>query len=291
MADLDPDAAAFLERFAAAGAPPLWTLTPEQARASHVAASPALTGPGEPVEEVYDDVLGGVPVRVYRPAGARGATVYVHGGGWVVGTLDTYDPLCRELANRSGSTVVSVDYTLAPEARHPTQVGQVVAVLREAAVLAAGAGLAVAGDSAGGHLAALAAAQAPALAALVLVYPVVRPELDTASARDNATGRYLETEGMRWYWSHYLPAGPTDVPVDLRQAPLGGLPPVLLLTAGFDPLRDEGLELGDALEAAGVPVERLSYDGQVHGFWRFGAVMPAAHEALERIGGFLRRHL
>ena len=291
MAELDADAAAFLERLRAAAAPVLQDGTPEQARAAHVASAAVLSGPGEDVAEVVDGVVGdgvgdGVPVRTYRPEGAHGTTVYVHGGGWVVGTLDTYDPLCRALANSSGTTVVSVGYTLAPQARHPVQVEQVLTVLRSLP-----APLAVAGDSAGGHLAALAAGlavreQVP-LAALALLYPVVRPQLDTPSARDNATGYNLETDGMRWYWQHYLPTGSTDIPVDSSAQDLAGLPSTLVLTAGFDPLRDEALALAERLETSGVPVHRLAYDGQVHGFLRMLAVIREGREALAAVGAFL----
>ena len=291
---LDPDAAAFLERLRAA--PPLWTLTPQQARDAHVAGSPAVSRPGADVETVHDGVVAGVPVRTYRPAGAEGVTVYLHGGGWVVGTLDTYDGVCRDLAAASGTTVISVGYDLAPEVRHPGQAAQCVAVVQEAARRHGGRAVALAGDSAGAHLAVLAAVRAGVpLTALALVYPVVSPALDTPSARENATGYALETEGMRWYWSQYLPDGssgeqPDDVPVDLLQLDLAGLPPALLLTAGFDPLRDEGLALADALEAAGVDVERVAFDGQVHGFFRTDAVIGESAAARSVVGEFLRRH-
>ena len=285
---LDPDAAAYLERLRAA--PPLWTLTPQQARDAHVAGSPTVSRPGAEVESVHDDVVAGVPVRTYRPAGAEGVTVYLHGGGWVVGTLDSYDGVCRDLAAASGTAVVSVGYDRAPELRHPGQVEQCTAVLRETARQRGGA-VALAGDSAGAHLAVLTAvrAQVP-LAALALVYPVVSPALDTPSARENATGYALETEGMRWYWSQYLPDADTDVPVDLLQCDLAGLPPTQVLTAGFDPLRDEGLALADAFEAAGVAVERVAFDGQVHGFFRTDAAIPTSARARADVGAFVRRH-
>lgn len=293
MADLDPDAAALLERLRASGAPPLQEGTPEQARAGHESSAAALSGPGEPVEDVHDLTVDGVPVRVFVPRDARGTTVYAHGGGWVVGTLDTYDPLCRALANRSGSTVVSVGYDLAPESRHPVQVRQVLAVLRWAS--ARGGRVAAAGDSAGAHLVALATGLALreglAVAALALVYPVVAPALDTPSARELATGRYLETAAMRWYWQHYLPEGDSEVPVDASAQDLTGFPPTLVLTAGFDPLRDEGLGMADALEAAGVEVERLSFDEQIHGFVRMTALIGAAAEAHRALGAFLVRSL
>ena len=285
-AALDPDAEAFLARIAAG--PPLQDSTPEQARAAHVASAPALSGRGPELEAVDDDVVAGVPVRRFTPAGAQGTTVYAHGGGWVVGTLDSYDTLCRELAVASSSTVVSVDYDLAPERRHPHQVEQVLAVVRD--VARAGNPVAVAGDSAGAYLVALAAQRAQGeaigLAAQALVYPVVSPALDTPSAEQNARGLYLETEGMRWYWRHFLGDG-RAAPLEARP----GLPPAYVLTAGYDPLRDEGRAHADALEAAGVAVVRAQHDGQIHGFVRMTAVMGAARPALHDIGAFLRDHL
>ena len=287
---LDPDAATYLQGVRAAGAPPVTALTPEQARAAAEATAAELAGEGEPVDRVRDLEVGGVPVREYVPEGAHGTTVYVHGDGWVVGSLDTHDGVCRALARRSGSRVLSVGYALAPDARHPVQVGQVAAVLR-----GAGPGpLAGAGDSAGAHLVVLAAVTAGVpLAGLALVYPVVEPGLDRASARDNAEGYGFTTAAMRWYWAHYLPADGAagGVPVSLLDADLAALPPTLVLTAGYDPLRDEGLALADALEAAGVPVQRTAYDGQVHGFFRMAALVRQAGQAYDEVGAFLRDRL
>lgn len=284
---LDPDAAAYLEALRAAPAPPLGSLSPEQLRAANTAGAPAVAGTGRDVERVEDATVADVPVRRYVPAGARGTTVYLHGGGWVVGTLDTYDVVGRALAAESGTTVVCVGYDLAPERRHPAQAEQCAAVVRE---VAASAGpVALAGDSAGAHLAVLTAVLAGVpLSALALVYPVVSPALDTPSAVQNATGYALETEGMRWYWQQYLPEAAADLPVDLLRLDLAGLPPTLVLTAGYDPLRDEGRALADALEAAGVPVERAAFDGQVHGFFRMPAVIGQAAQAHALVGAFLR---
>lgn len=301
-AGLDPDAAAHLGRL---GPPRAGRLSPGGVRADHDAHAPLLSGPGEPVVDVQDHWLGGVPVRALIPPDAYGTTVYVHGGGWVAGSLDTYEPLCRSLALRSGSTVLSVGYDLAPELRHPGQVRQVLAVL--GALLAApdtaqaGDGpVALAGDSAGAHLATLAATRTTLpLAGLALVYPVVAPALDTGSARDNASGYGLTTEDMHWFWQQYLPAdlpadlsqpggSQPDLPVDLVLADLAALPPTLVLTAGRDPLRDEGRALADAVERAGVRVQRVSYEGQIHGFFRMTAVIGQAREAHREVAGFLR---
>ena len=286
MADLDPDAAAV--RDATKEAPRIEEGTPQEARDNHVASAARLAGPGPELASVADHTVDGVPVRRYAPADPAGTTVYIHGGGWVVGTLDTYDTVCREIAAASGSTVLSVGYDLAPDARHPRQAEQVMAVLR--ATVPGGGAVAVAGDSAGGYLAALAAQlcqdEGLPLVAQGLIYPCIDPALDTRSAEENATGRYLETPGMRWYWSHYLGDGAATA---LVARP--GLPPAYLITAGFDPLRDEGRAYGDALEAAGVPVTRAEYDGQIHGFVRFTAVIAAARPALRDLGEFLRGHL
>ena len=286
---LDADAASYLERLRALGPTPgLEEGTPEAARASHEATAPALSGPGEGLEQVTDGELGGVPVRVFRPAGARGTTVYVHGGGWVAGSLDTYDPLCRSLALRSSSTVISVGYDLAPQARHPVQVGQVEAVLASV-----DGPVAIAGDSAGAYLSVLAASRTPQrLAAIALVYPVVAPALDTPSADAKATGYGLTTAAMHWYWQHYLGRGNgAGGPVSLLEADLAALPPALVLTAGHDPLRDEGLALADALERVGRTVRRVSYDGQVHGFFRMTAVIAQARQAQGEVAVFLRHFL
>ncbi|GAA2879074.1 alpha/beta hydrolase [Nonomuraea rubra] len=290
---LDPDAAALLRRIAAAGAPPPHAGTPEQARQAHCRSAPALAGPGEPVAEVDDTTVSGVPVRLYRPAGARGVTLYLHGGGWVLGTLDTYDTLCRALANRSGTTVISVAYTLAPGARHPTQLRQARSCLAWAVrEQAGGEPVAVAGDSSGAHLATLLAQSEPeSVRAQALIYPVIDPLLNRESALTYAKGYYLETETLRWFWDQYLPADPSAAgePVSPLDGPLERTPPTLLLTAGFDPLRSEAEEYAARLESLGVPVERAHFPGQIHGFARFTGVIGQAADALRTVGDFLRR--
>lgn len=295
LSRLDTSAAALLAAATAGGASPVQTGTPEQARAAHEAGSPWMSGPGEDVESVAEFDVGGVPVRAYRPSNAgRGVVLYAHGGGWVVGTLDTYDTLCRALANRCGATVVSVGYTLAPECRHPGQVHEVSAVLRHLG--AGGVPVAIAGDSAGGHLAAVVAAAAGKevdLRALTMIYPVIAPFTDSPSRRELATGYMLTTEDMEWYSGHYVPVAdaPSDLPLDVRDLDLGSLPPTFVLVAGHDPLRDEGLSFADAVQDAGVPVERVVFPGQLHGFVRATAQIPEAFDALDRVGAFLRERL
>ncbi|PWR21657.1 alpha/beta hydrolase fold domain-containing protein [Zavarzinia compransoris] len=285
---LDGDAAAYLAVLRRQAQPPLHTLTPALARQRHEATASAVPGIPRPVERVEDAVLAGIPVRWYRPAGARGLVVFIHGGGWVTGTLDSYDRLCRDLAAGAGCSLVSLGYGLAPELRLPAQVDQVVAACR--ALAAAGEGAPVlAGDSAGGYLALAAALRlgggGMAFRGLALLYPVVDAALDTPSAQSRATGFRLETETMRWYWRHFL----GDAPAPARPAPaaLAGLPPCLVLTAGFDPLCDEGLALAADLKAAGVPVVDRHYPGQIHGFLRLGHVMAATAPALDAVCAFL----
>lgn len=296
--ELDPEVAEFLQQLRDAGAPEPHEGTVQQARDAHVASAAKLAGPGEPVAEARDQRVTDVPVRVYRPEDARGVVVYAHGGGWAVGTLDTYDTLCRALANRAGATVLSVEYTLAPDAQHPVQLEQVAGVLdwvRSEAGPAPAEPVAIAGDSAGGFLAAWAAFEEARagrpLAAQVVIYPALDPALTTESAQSFARGHYLETETMHWYWDLYAPHG-----VDLlADADLGAhassLAPTLVLTAGFDPLRDDGRRYVDALQQAGVDAELLEFSGQIHGFVRFTAVLPQALQALDQVGSWLRQRL
>ncbi|MBA3744055.1 alpha/beta hydrolase [Sporichthya sp.] len=295
MTALDASAAALLEAVNAAGRPPVELGTPDDAREAHAAGSTFLSGPGEPVVDVIDGQIDEVDVRVYRPEGAApAAIIYAHGGGWVTGTLDTYDSLHRALANRAGVSVVAVGYGLAPDIAHPHAAGQVMKVIQ--ASMTEGSPLALAGDSAGAHLVTLTASVAGRVGipikALGLIYPVVSPALDTPSWDELGTGYGLTRESMRWYWDQYRnPAATTALPVDLLDLDLSTLPPTLLLTAGFDPLRDEGLALGAAIEKAGVPVERLSWDGQMHGFVRSMAQIPESFDAISQVGAFLRARL
>lgn len=232
-------------------------------------------------------------VRRYRPAGAGeggSAILWLHGGGWVVGTLDTYDAWCRALAAGTGAQVFALDYRLAPECRHPGPVVDAVRAARwlRAEAVAFGvdpARLAVAGDSAGGHLAITAARWLarlgdPLPAALGLIYPVADAALEGDSVRRFGRGHYLTRDMMAWYWGQYVdgtldPADPDLSPV--RAADLAGLPPTWLLTAGCDLLRDEGRLLADRLRRAGVRVEQEEAEGMLHGFIRFRRHVGAAH--------------
>jgi acetyl esterase len=306
---LQPEIAALLERQAASGRPPLHRQSVEQARAFHVEDAAALNGPAVPVAAVADRLVPGpageLPVRVYTPEGAAPLpiVVYFHGGGWVVGTLDTYDPLCRALAAAVPAVVVSVDYRLAPEHRWPAAAEDAYAATLWASRNAAELGgvqhrLAVAGDSAGGNLAAVVALGArdrggPAIAFQLLVYPALDAAGDTGSWREFADGFYLTADGMRWYWDHYLGGADGRAPdaSPLRAAFFGGLPPALVIGAEHDVLRDEGEAYAARLAEAGVAATASRYPGMVHGFFRWRAVTASADAALGEAAAALRAAL
>ncbi|MGH8869517.1 MAG: alpha/beta hydrolase [Actinomycetes bacterium] len=299
---LDPQAEAFL----AAAVSPAGAPSVDAARAAHHDTAAALGGEPEPVDEVrvidVGDGAGELRARLVRPRFADAdrplpLVVFFHGGGWVVGTPETYAPLQHALANAAGALVLSVDYRLAPEHRHPAAVADALAATHWALAHADELGadvsrVGVCGDSAGGHLAAIVARKLPdRLAFQLLVYPVTDAVGGHPSLRENAEGYYLTAEGMRWYWQQYLPDGtdPRDPDVSPLRATLGGpLPPAFVLTAGFDPLRDEGDLYADQLEASGTRVVRYPVPGQVHGFVRWLAVMDAAREAVRVAAAFLR---
>jgi acetyl esterase len=304
-----PEIQAQLDQMAASGRPPLQQRSVAQARAFHVQDAPALNGPAGPVASVQDRMVPGpageLPVRIYAPEGEPPfpIVVWFHGGGWVVGTLDSYDPLCRALAAAVPAVVVSVDYRLAPEHRWPAAVEDAYAATMWASRHAAELGgaqhrLAVAGDSAGGNLAAVVALGArdrggPAIAFQLLVCPALDVAGDTGSWREFAEGLDLTAAGMRWYWDHYLGeadgAAPDASPA--RAAFLGGLPPALVIVASHDILRDEGEAYAARLADAGVAAAATRIPGVVHGFFRWRAVTPAADQALQQAAGALRTAL
>ncbi len=253
------------------------------------------------VEDLELDGPGGpLPVRVYTPEGegARPVVVWLHGGGWVLGDLDTVDPVCRRVANAVGAVVVSVDYRLAPEHPHPAALDDTTAALRWAAGRWPDAPLVVAGDSAGGGLAAGAALRArdeggPRLAAQLLVYPALDPSLGLASARENGEGLFLTAGDMREFWQAYAPGELARDPlVALLTAPdLADLPPAVVSTAEYDPLRDEGDAFAAQLAEAGVPVAHLTGPGLVHGYFALTEIADAARtrrqEVLASLAGLL----
>jgi acetyl esterase len=230
--------------------------------------------------------------------------VYFHGGGWVIGSLDTHENLCKALANRSGARVVSVDYRLAPEHPWPAAPEDCYAVVRHVAECGSqfgidGARLAVGGDSAGGNLAAVVALMArdrkgPVLRHQVLLYPVVDHDFDRPSYRENADGYLLTRDAMRWFWQQYVadPARRSEGYASPQRAEkLEGLPSATVITAEFDPLRDEGEAYAERLRAAGVAVAATRYDGQIHGFASLLDLLDAGKRAVDQIGATLRIEL
>ncbi|MRH89136.1 alpha/beta hydrolase fold domain-containing protein [Nocardia sp. SYP-A9097] len=253
-----------------------------------------------PVAAVEDWLVPGpngapeVPVRIYRPLDAEqtpGVVVFYHGGGFVLCNLDSHDKFCRVMANEAGVLVISVDYRRAPEARFPAAADDAYAVLRWVADNAEALGgdparIAVAGDSAGGNLATVAALQArdnggADLAFQLLLYPMLDPACDTASYTENAEGYFTTAPQLRWYWQQYLnSATEADDPfANPLRADLTGLPPAYIATAEFDPLRDEGETYGRQLREAGVPTEIRRWDGTIHGFMSMAWHLPQTQRA------------
>ena len=284
--------------------PPPHEVPIEVARAGHDAETARLSGPGEAVAEVRDVLVpaggGDVRIRCYRPEGETPLPVvaYLHGGGWAVGTLDSYDTLARALANASGAIVANVDYRLAPEHPFPAALDDALAAVRFLAARAGELGgdpdrMAIAGDSAGGNLAAVVARRLRdelPLRLQALVYPVCDAGLDTPSYRDYADGYGLTAASMRRYWDLYLDGAEGGHPdaSPLRSDDLQRVAPALVLTAEHDPLRDEGEAYAAALAKAGVPVSVSRYAGTVHGFWRWLAVARVSRRAVAEVGGALR---
>jgi acetyl esterase/lipase len=278
---LQPDAEIFLELLQELGAPRIETLSVADARA-YGAASNAMRPPGPEVGEVRDGELAGAAgalrYRLYRPAtpGPHGIVTYFHGGGWVLGDLDSDDPFCRFLCVHADAIVVSVDYRHAPEARFPAAADDAFAAVRWIAAHAAELGgtpgrVVVCGWSAGGNVAAVACrlardAGGPAIAGQVLITPVTDCDWTRASYVENGEGYFLTTPLMRWFWEHYAdPADRTDPKASpLRAGSLAGLPPALVVTCEFDPLRDEGAAYAAALAQAGVPARELRGRGMIH---------------------------
>lgn len=305
---LDPDFADVLTRLADAGALPLVRGTARETRAHYRALALARRGPDfvpESVASVVDATVPGpggpLPVRTYTPDDAHAVVLFLHGGGWVMGDLDTHDPVCRRIANAVGATVVALDYRLAPEHPHPAPLEDTWAALLHLADRYPGRPLAVAGDSAGASLAAGLArhgrdAGGPALAAQLLVYPATDPSMGQDSVRRNGEGRFLTAADMRWFYAQYAPSPEQagDPRVDLLAAPeLAGLPPAVVATAEFDPLHDEGVGYAERLRAAGVPVTHVTGPGLIHGYFAFlGAVAAAdarSREVLAAFAALLRR--
>jgi acetyl esterase len=294
---LAPAARTMIDQLEAGGGPALWEMSPDEARALS-AVMGAMDDPPE-VAKVEDRVIpgpaGDLSVRIYTPdaPAPRPVIAFFHGGGFVICSVDTHDGLARRLANATGAVVVSVEYRLAPEVRCPDSAEDCYAATlwthEHAPELGADSGrLIVAGDSAGGNLAAVVALMAserstPTIAGQVLVYPVIDAACDAPSYTENAEGYFLEATGMRWFWDHYLGPdgdGTHHHASPIRASDLSGLPPAVVITAEFDPLRDEGESYAEALQAAGVPVTTRRYDGMIHGFVSMPMLFPEADDAM-----------
>jgi acetyl esterase len=307
---LDSQVAFVLDLVVKSGRPAYHTLSPKEARQLFRETRPASTPVPPAIGEVRsasaEGPRGPIPLRVYRPASVADATrlpalVFFHGGGWVIGDLDTHDTLCRQLTAEAGISVVSVDYRLAPEHKFPAAADDAWAATRWVAAHAAelgvdGARLAVGGDSAGGNLAAVVALMArdaggPALALQALLYPVTDVAAESRSYADLADGYLLTREGMRWFIAHYLDRaaeGGDWRASPLRATSLAGVAPALVVTAGFDPLRDEGDAYAARLREAGVSVDHVCFGGMIHGFVPMGKLIETGNRAVTLIAGSLR---
>ena len=308
---LDPDAAAVFKAFQEAGRPPYETVSPTEARELYLKGR-VVSNP-EPPELASIEPLtipspaGSIPARIYTPTRLRKANglapglVFFHGGGWVIGDLDSHDVVCRKLADEGELMVVSVDYRLAPEHKFPAAVDDAIASTKWIAENAKQFGidasrLMVGGDSAGGNLAAVVAISArdgsgPDIAGQLLIYPAIDFAMTHPSHREPETSILLTHSVIRWFRDHYL-NGAADVG-DWRASParartLIGLPPAYVLTAGADPLRDEGDEYARRLKEAGVAVTHRTFPGQFHGFFTMGKLLQQANVAASEIGAWLK---
>ncbi|MEI7447303.1 MAG: alpha/beta hydrolase [Burkholderiales bacterium] len=308
---LHPQARVLLDLIASSGIPPTHLLSPADARRFYRERRAFTQPETPPLPEVRDVAAEGpagpIPLRLYRPrtdAGALPVLVYYHGGGWVIGDLDTHDVLCRQLALQSGCAVVSVDYRMGPEHRFPAAVDDCVAATRWVRANAASLGvdasrLAVGGDSAGGNLAAVVAiatrdAGDLPIAFQLLIYPATDQRRVAPSHTANAQGYLLTADSMRYYHDHYIDDPKHDL--DWRASPLlapdlSKLPPALVLVAGYDPLRDEGVQYAQRLTESGVRASLVSFERMIHGFVPMGRAIDEANEAVSMCADALRRGL
>lgn len=305
---LDPFVSALLAQLGSGGFTGFHSMPVGECREAFSALVKALGAGSAKIRSAEDRVIpgprGDIPIRVFTPQGAGPFPVlmYFHGGGFVIGDVDTYDASCRELCAGAGCVVVSVEYRLAPEHRFPAATHDCLAATRWVGDNASRIGgdarrIAVAGDSAGGNLAAVTAIRVrdeggPWLLGQLLIYPVTdHPSRPTRSMHENAEGYFLERRDMVWFCDHYLRSAedashPLFAP--LRTQDLTGLPPAMIVTAEFDPLRDEGEDYARALKAAGVPVRLSRVDGVVHGFFLFGAEFDRGRQAIAEACAWLR---
>ncbi|QNE18966.1 alpha/beta hydrolase [Kribbella qitaiheensis] len=302
---LDPQVEAMRSQREAADVPQLYTQTLAEARAADLASIQAAGGSLEQVHHVEDVVMeeSGLPLRIYRPEGSDPlpTLVYFFGGGWTLGSIDTADGICRQLANAVPCQVITVGYRLAPENPFPAAVDDCHQATQWIAAHAAELQVdpdrvVVGGDSAGGNLAAatslLARESGPALAAQLLIYPNTLYGSDTASMRAGDDPFLFNRTSVDWYWDHYLTDhadGQNPLASPLLAESHAGLPPALVITAEYDPLRDEGEFYAEKLYAAGVPTQLSRYDGMVHGFFAMSGVLDGGRKAIAEAAEFLQR--
>ena len=306
---LDPQVQAVLEAAKKANVAELWQLTPHDARAEYLRRTNRLKVDVDihRFEDREIDGPGGpIPIRIYTPRELEEGEklpvlVWYHGGGYVIGDLDTHDSVCRALANEADCIVVAVDYRLAPEHKFPAAVDDCEAALKWVAkhakeINADGTRIAVGGDSAGGNLATVVSILArdagfPNIVFQLLIYPVTAPEPETKSHHAFAEGYLLTRKTITWFFTHYLRSSKDTK--DFRYAPLeaddlSSLPPALIIVAGYDPLRDEGVEYAEAMIHAGNRVRLSNYEGMVHGFYLMGGMVDASRRAVSESAAMLR---
>lgn len=299
---LHAQTAAVLEFMRQLGAPPLHELTAAEGRANYLAMRTPST---VELHEVRDLVADGVKCRLYRSSGTTSAPllIYYHGGGWVIGDLDTHDDICRKLARDARCSVIAVDYRLAPEHPAPAALDDCIAATRWIFANAKSldvdaARIAIGGDSAGGNLAALVAMHAGVTPVFqLLVYPATDMRMDYPSHRENAQGYLLTADSMKWFIGHYLQgddkkkSDPLYSPILSDDALLKKSPPTLVITAEFDPLRDEGEAYAARLSAVGVPTSTVRFNGQIHAFFGMSELLDDAAAAIALSASYLRKHL
>ncbi|MEZ6050719.1 MAG: alpha/beta hydrolase [Planctomycetaceae bacterium] len=313
---LDPQAQAFLQRMAEDHVPPIHEMTIEQVRSMVLPIAGEPERVGGVLSEVVPSASGEIPVRVYTPLidtaeldemetpeTGRPMLMFFHGGGWVTGSIETHEAICRRLANECRSLVISVDYRLAPEHKFPAAIDDSYAATQWALNRAEHLGgdparLFVCGDSAGGNLAAAVCLRAreedgPAVRGQILIYPITDFNFDTPSYTENASGYHLTADNMRWFWQQYLADesdGKHPLASPLRASDHSGLPATLMVTVEADPLRDEGLAYADALATAGVHVDQIHCLGMVHGFFRRLDTFDRAGRLVEEIAQWMHGH-
>lgn len=304
---LKPEVKLILEQLEQSGTSPIHELSPEEAR--NGIAIEGLAGDRVELASVIDQSLdtnvGEVPVRIYTPVKSEETLpvfVYYHGGGWVIGNLESVDIPCRQIAAKSQCVVVSVDYRLAPEHKFPSAIDDSYAVIEwlisNAEELNIDASrIAVGGDSAGGNIAAAVSLKARdlglnAIVQQVLIYPVTDYNLKTSSYFDYADGYFLTKDTMQWFWNHYLNSdsdGESPYASPLKATNLKDLPPALVITAEYDPLRDEGEAYAKKLQEAKIPVQLKRYDGVIHGFFWMAGLLEEGADAIELVSNTLSK--